>query len=349
MGSVLITGMTAPQCSANLVAKSKSFAGVLNDALTAQEVAVDILPPSIEMSEKLISSYDRVLIGISPILSLSSNYSYGALSVLFNTLTYDSSRLVLFIDSPDPAAIRNSLKTVDRSFMSLFKPFYSARKEHSKTYQDRQVLSKIEKAVEYLLYDWSATTVYPSLPFVEERAVENILFDSMERRLVGVNADSMYINKKQVNHANSLSGNRTWCVDNSKSKWFTKLASGLKEEYVEMKPHKMSTDESVDSVMSTCFAAAISPSVSGVPWWTHRYAQAMNNNLPIATEWRYSSAIGNEWSLIPAGIEEMSHDELVDASAAQTESYVKAIGTRQEVIDKVVTSIGLGEHDKASL
>jgi hypothetical protein len=347
MASVFITGMTAPQCSPNLIQRSASFSGEVYSALSDTGVDVTIGAPSADMTAEYLTAFDKVIVGVSPILSLTANYAYGALSVISTLINTDPSRLVLAIDTTDPGSIRRNLTAVDRSFLSLFKPLYSARKEHSRIFEDKRALAKVEKAVEFLLYEWHTVTLYPSTPFAGSQEVESLLFGMARGNLRGVNLDAFRLREPRTTSSNL--SHSTWCVDNDKTKWFKSVSSTMKNDYVLMKQNKGSSDIDVDMVMRSCIGAIISPGPSGAPWWSRRYSQAMQHGLPICTEWRYSSALGEEWAAIPASIEHMSAEDRRELADAQRSSYLSSVKDPENAIWHLLQTIGLDSHDNVSV
>jgi len=347
MASVFITGMTAPQCSPNLIQRSASFSGEIHSVLSDAGVDVTIGAPSADMGYEHLTAFDKVIVGVSPILSLTANYAYGALSVISTLINTDPSRLVLAIDTTDPSSVRRNLTAVDKSFLSLFKPLYSARKERSRIFEDKKALAKVEKAVEFLLYEWYTVTLYPSTPFVETQEVENLLFGMARGNLRGVNLDAFRLREPRAT-SSSLSRS-SWCVDNDKTKWFKSVSSTMKNDYVLMKQNKGSSDVDADMVMRSCIGAIISPGPSGAPWWSRRYSQAMQHQLPICTEWRYSLALGDAWAAIPATVEHMSVDERRDLAEAQRSAYLSSIKDPENAIWHLLQTIGLDSHDNVSV
>ena len=100
MSKILITGTSAPQASAEANERSLSFSKVLSIVLSQQGHTVVQQIPDVSWTLNDLDEYDCVLVGISPLTSLSANYVYGALSVI--DVLRDTGRLRLFFDAPDP-------------------------------------------------------------------------------------------------------------------------------------------------------------------------------------------------------------------------------------------------------
>ena len=126
MSKILITGMSAPHASAEANKRSLSFAGLICNVLSqmGHEVVQD--DPDISWNINDLDQYDLVLIGLSPLTSLSANRVYGALNLI--DLLQESSKLRFFIDAPEPTRITASLRAIVKTPDNLTKPFYSYRK-----------------------------------------------------------------------------------------------------------------------------------------------------------------------------------------------------------------------------
>lgn len=347
MASVLITGMTAPQCSPRLLQRSTSFAAAVKTALEGSGISVELCQPSIRLDKGYVKSFDKVVVGVSPVLSLSSNYVYGALSVLASVLEVDKNKLVLLADSPEPAAARLNISAVYKSRFSLFKPFYSARKEYAQVVENKSAISRIDKAIDFLSVTWDVPTLYPSFPFLGRDKAIDLFQHVSPSTLVGVDVDALYSNDKVQQPSAAQSD--VWCVDTDKSPWFSQVRPSLKKSYVLMKQHRGSDDLDVDSVVSSSMGAIISPARSGHLWWSYRYNQALRSGVPIATEWRLSSVLGPSWAFIAPTLEETSLDERISIAEDQRKTYQSAIKDRKTVVRSLIESIGLNSYDNSSI
>lgn len=337
--------MTAPQCSVRAIQRSKSFAGVLYDFLTSNGVTAEITAPSVEIDEHYLDRFDHIFIGVSPVLSLSSNYVYGALSTIAAAENLDPDRLTFFIDSPDPGAIRMNLLAVQKTPSTLFRRFYSGRKEYARAEEDRKIRKNIEGSLERLLSFSQRPTLYPSLPFSETRKFTALLDGTSLSSLIGVNLDFMYLEDVDL----SVSSAETWSVDDDKSRWFDQIRGSLKKEYVLMKRYKGATDADVDAVISSSIGSIISPSKSGSAWWSYRYVQSLRRAVPIVTEWRDSSKLGSAWGVIAPSLEEMSEKDRHQIAVDQRNLYLSAAYAGKSTIKSTLESIGIDLHDNASI
>jgi hypothetical protein len=51
-------------------------------------------------------------------------------------------------------------------------------------------------------------------------------------------------------------------------------------------------------------------------------SQALFVGVPVVTDWRHTSYMGADWSLLPASVEEMSPEERLDTAKVQKEVYI---------------------------
>jgi hypothetical protein len=74
---------------------------------------------------------------------------------------------------------------------------------------------------------------------------------------------------------------------------------------------------------------------SGNPWWFPTLSQALYIGVPAITDWRLTTYMGPEWSMLPNAIEEMSPIERVEVSKKQKESYIQNIPSWESVKESI--------------
>ena len=339
--------MTAPQCSSRAMARSVTFAAAVKTAFEELNIDVEVARPAVDVDVDYLMSFDKIVVGVSPVLSLSSNYAYGALSILSLVLDVSPEKLILFVDSPDPSAVRSNALAVSKSPSSLFKPFHSARKDYSKARENEVISSRIEKAINFLSREWDVVTLYPDFPFFDRVDAEKTFCHVSQSKLVGFQCDALYVQNRQKKTGDIDS--QIWCVDTDKTQWFRQTKASLKKDYVLMKANKGSDDHDVENVISSSLGAIISPASNGHLWWSHRYVQTLNSGVPIATEWRKSSVLGTSWSILASSLEETPQDERLDIAEEQRNAYLNTLEDRYAVVKSLVERIGLDSHDNTSI
>jgi hypothetical protein len=332
MTKVLISGMTASQSSSVYSERSATFIGSVARALRERGVTVDWQVPNMDSQE--IMSYDKVLVGIGPVLSLAANRSFSALSLIESL--WDSDKLTTFIDAPEPGKIHASLRSVNKAPESLTKPLYSRRAGYSAIATDKAHASKIMRIVETLTHESWKKTLVPVLPWstVDKSLVG--LPQNVSSSCVGINIDSFIIDKL---HEDSATRYNQWVVENENTKWIKNSTKVLIYPSVPAKTKRAQGDAAVLENMSSSAGVLIGPHDDKVLWWSSRFAQAMNTRTPVATEWRDSQAIGDAWAHLASGIEEMDLEDRYELSTAQRSQYIESIPNKQQVTDTLLKEL----------
>jgi hypothetical protein len=337
MKKILITGMSAPQTSSNGNQRALSFAGVLSKVLTEAGHSVTIEPPNMRWSQEYVDSFDSVLVGISPITSLSANNAYGALHAI--NMLWGSDALTLYIDAPRPVQIATSLRSIQSNPKSLIKSFYSFRRG----YKDAAVkLHSLLNAVDLLAASKWPTTLYPALPWTSLDKLAAQMPEGARHSLEGVNLDSHLLAQNPPKDVDRVS---RWAIDNPKSAWVAKKAKTLVYPVIPMKSTRFLSDDDIETTLSHSIGALIAPDREGL-WWSYRYMQSMNSGTPIATEWRESGVLGEPWSVLGSAIEAMSQKERTSLSWEQTSTYMQAIPDKQEATKIIEELLALRELTK---
>lgn len=325
MSKILITGMSAPQASADANRRSLSFAGLMSAVLTQQGHDVVQADPEVSWTIEDLSEYDSVMVGISPLTSLSANRIYGALSVI--DILLDSEKLVLFIDAPEPTKITSSLRAMIKSPQNMTKPFYSYRKDYSYATMPN-VLSSLLDVVHYLLNEKWPTTIYPSLPWSGTGKIISQLPVGASESIQGINLDSYLITNQDTLEVEPREPK--WVVENYLTTWTKSTSATLSLSTLPMKWHKGWSDTDVQTQISRCVGALISPYPTSGTWWSYRLVQCLNVLTPVATDWRESGTLGPAWLHLAASIEEMTDEQRYQLAKDQREAYASAVPSRRE-------------------
>lgn len=333
MKKILITGMTSPQASSQLNAKTTHFAGVVTDVLESGGHDVEHLKPSIEWDEEFLDDYDAVLVGVSPITSIASNYAYGALNVI--DVMKNSDKLTLFVDAPEPYQIFSSLRSIDAKPESIVKPFYSGRKDYTEA-KTKAAKMRLLSAVDYLLNDVWKVCLYPELPWSNEYKIKAQVGENAARSFQPVSVDSYLLS--EVRHSEierAIMKKPFWVATDIDSSWTKKARASSKFSFVPAREGSRLSDANVKTRLIESSGAAISPHGKNGTWWSPIYAYAMNALAPIATDWRESGEIGSSWSYIPPSIEELDPIDRIDLSFSQREQYSDKIQSKSSVLHDI--------------
>ena len=324
MSHILITGMSAPHASSDANKRSLSFAGVIRRVLEQNGHTVTQDDPELSWNINDLEQYDTVLVGLSPLTSLSANRVYGALNLI--DLLLESDKLKLFIDAPEPTRITASLRAIIKTPDNLTKPFYSYRQGYALASVPTMAQNLLD-IVSYLLNEKWPVTLYPSLPWAGTGKVISQLPTGAAESLMPVNFDSYLLTQQQTLEVEKRD---KWVVENYNTSWTKNQTSILRNTSVPMKWHKGWNDEQVFTQIAAGIGSLISPYQTGGTWWTYRLIQSMNACTPVVTDWRESSALGEPWTYLATYVEDLAIDQRAELARAQMEAYIASIPSRRD-------------------
>ena len=337
MANVLVTGMTSPQSSKRLNCKSVSFTGAISSILEEYGHTVDWLNPSVLLTIDDLEKYDSIVLGIAPVLSITANKAYGVLSMI--NLLQNDDRLTLLIDAPEPSKISANLRAVEKESGKLFTPFNAMRKQYEHVILNDKARASVIGGTTFLANRVWPTTIYPHMPWLVSKKIEEKLPPSAEDSLVDICVDSHYIAEGSAKIPRDKI--RRWSVDTDTTKWSKSTMSSLSLPCSPMKHKRSANDFDVSNFIGKSIGSLLSPANDGLVWWNHRWVQSLNAATPIASEWRTTSTIGSAWSHLAAGIEEMSYIDMYELSVTQKEEFIAAIPSRDTVKQKLETTLGI--------
>jgi hypothetical protein len=334
MSKILVTGMSAPHVSVDANRRSLSFASLLITVLTQQGNEVIQADPEMKWTLDDLKIYDKVLVGLSPITSLSANRTYGALHVI--SLLRGDSRLSFYIDAPEPTRIVASLRAIKKNPDNLVKPFYSYRKGYTQA-NSPEVLNRLLETVDNLLDEAWPSTLYPTLPWTDHESIQEQLPEAARPSLKGINLDRYLLVEPETSDAERT---EKWVVENFSSPWTKSTVATLSQPTVPMKWHKGWADDKVEDQIARGIGALISPHQNGT-WWTYRIVQCLNTLTPVATDWRESGFIGSSWMQLASAIEHMSQEERMQLAKDQRKAYLDAIPSKRDAVVALTESLEL--------
>lgn len=332
---ILITGTTAQQYSSSIASRSLTFAGALAQALEKAGYTVSFSEPSLSWTARDLKEYKKVLVGVSPPLSVTANSAYGALAAIKTLEGRDN--LMTFIDAPEPWKIFANFRAIEKNSQTLFKDFYSKRKGYLQVAGNADVRRHIIDAVMSLNNDPWSTTLYPQLPWSEDASKFSGVPDNASSSMIGINLDSFHVAENTNFNSSRV---KRWIVDNDKTRWAKNALDGLSVPATSIRETKARTSSDLFDVLNSSMGVLIGPHGDKMTWWSQVYVQALNAGTPIATDWRESKKIGNAWDHLASGIEEMSEIDRYELSVTQKQQYVKSIPTKEALTTQLERLIG---------
>lgn len=313
---ILITGCTAQQASSRTASRVPTFASMMAEALTRDGNEVDFVEPSFALNKHYLSEYELVLVGIAPPTSLSANKIYPAFAMA--NRARELGNLAVFIDAPDPYKIPASIKSCYLNISDLHKDFYSRRKEYRLFASNKEMSEEVYQFIEYLNRNVWPTTFYPALPWSHPSAITSVIPNIESENLFGVNLDYQIFEESQETPIEGSSD--FWVADYPRSRWTGLLSAGLQSPVKPIR-EKWDSREQISQNIKNSVGALVSVHRSMEPWWSPFVAMSLSLDRPVATDWRYSSEIGNPWSILASTIEGMSFADRAFLAEKQSETY----------------------------
>jgi hypothetical protein len=323
---VLFTGMASSHCYPR---DNVSFFGTLAKAV-GEFAEVVWATPKVSWTKAQLDEFDFVFLGFIPPTAMSANKIYGAMHVL--GLMFDSPRLRLVADSQQIWQYKNSINHVKKDVSKLFDSFYSKRAEYSRA-KETLSHSRIGFAADKLDSSVWPITYYPAMPWTEPAVAARSLGFSLEKRLIGVNLDSMLLNPEPYDMSDK---NQFWSVVPSDGKWLKKVDPFIVHPLVQTVVH----DETSLKTIKDSLGLLVPPQDRNLgTWWNYRYIQALNSNTPIVTDWTTIRNFDPSWSHLAYQIEEMSPSERLIVARNQLESYQSSIKSKNQAVNSLKETI----------
>jgi hypothetical protein len=317
---VLVTGMASSHTKPSA---NTSFFGTLVKAVETF-ATVEWATPSVTWTKEFLDQYDSVLVGVVPPTSLGANKVYGAMHVI--NLLHGSQKLTLVVDNPQLWQFKASLASVARDVSSIFTQFYLKRREY-KLASTPEISAGIQSAADKLLSQPWPKTIYPELPWKTVDEIGKFISTEGSQNLVGINLDAMLLAEPKPAKAPAP----VWVADAPTAAWTKRVEKLLSLPTIPLKSGPRDTDEQVFDRISSSFGLLMAPQDRGVgTWWSYRYVQALNCNVPIVSDWRDTGSLSNNWYVLGSTLEESSYEERLAIARAQRDDYVRSIPSQDE-------------------
>jgi len=327
---VLVTGTSAQHYSSSVAQRALTYAGMLANAV--RQLGYEVVQAEADVSWTLddLAEYDKVFVGLTSPLSVSSNGVYGALNVA--SLLRGDERLALFIDAPEPGKIFAGLRSIQRDPQKLFKPFYSRRSGYSLALADEGAKERvIESALGLLTAKWP-TTLWPTLPWYKDASDIVGVRDGLKHSLVGLSFDALYT-RQPGTEALQRERTRAWGIDLTSTRWARSIAHTLGLPHSGIKDKKHMSGAEVKKKIGSLLGVILTIHDDKRPWWSPLFVKSLNVGTPVVTEWKYSNTAGPSWAVLAARIENMSRLDAYELSVHQSREYLDKIPSREEALE----------------
>lgn len=322
---ILFTGMASSHCKRP---SNVTFFSTLSD-IVSEFAEVVWAAPKLSWTKEDLDSFDLIVFGLTPPTALSANKIYGAMHVL--GLMYHSPKLRLVVDSQQVWQYKNSLEAIKRDVNNLFSPFFAKKFGYLEAKNEKR--KYIDLASSYMASDYWPKTYYPSLPWnTDEKAASSLGFVPADR-LKGLNLDSMLILSEPYSMPTASS---FWSVEDERRSWYSTIRSSITLPAVDVRLSKTMDDQSAANLIRQSVGLIVPPQDRKVgTWWSYKYLQAINSNIPVITLWQESSALHESWSYLAYQIEDMSESERRLVARNQLESYCESVPTKGKIIEEI--------------
>jgi len=325
---ILLTGMASHHTKPST---NVTFFKTLADRISVF-ADVEWLVPSVTWTKDYLDKYDYIVVGITPVTSQVANKVYGAMNVI--NLMYESEKLVLVADYPQLWQYKHGFNAIDADPLSIFSTFYSKRTEFNLAKES--CIDIITEANNKLLTKAWPKTIYPSLPFKNTRNIDKLLGLSASESLIPVNLDAFLLTERPA-LKNSIGD--YWITEQKKTKWSENLSKLLRIPIKDFKKFKKISDFDAQRLIDSSHGFMLSPQDRGVGiWWSYRLIQALNSGTIVLSDWRETSFLGPEWSMLGYDLENQTSQDIIGIAKLQKESYKNNIPTKEDS-DKLLNSI----------
>lgn len=327
---VLVTGSTANHCSKQSNNRVPTFTGQLVSELEEAGHEVVWTEPSFSMDTSYLNSFDSIIVGLSPALSVASRWLYPALSVLDHANKI--SKATILIDSPEPQKIWSGIRAIANKPQDLTKDFYVNRKEYDQVLEHRN-LSRLNSFI-FSLYNYTwPSVIYPAFPWRDTKKIHSQIPGVLDpEKTIPICFDRNILEMDLGDLVKEDS--QTWAVDYPKTKWAKDISKLVTHEVLPIREHYWQTNKEVLTRIDNSIGVMISPyGRDSDSWWSIMLSQSLMVGTPVVTDWKSSSILGIEWSTLAASIEEMDLESRNKLAKMQKESYLSALPTKKDSLE----------------
>ena len=337
---VLLTGSTASQVPSRRTESTPTFTRLFVRALTEGKHDVTWLSPSVSLSKEYLSEFDSVVVGLAPPTSTAAHRIYGSLSVISYAL--ELKNLTLLLDAPEPKRVWSGIRAIYNKPDDLVKDFYSKRQEY-KVILDSGILKRLQSSISFLYEETWPITVFPSFPWLSFPSVSSEVPRTNHENLVGLNFDYFLLEKAPKELAPYRLPNDYWVTDSPNTRWSKSIEPTLSFPVGAVRQSRWENNDLVETRIFHSIGSLISVYSQGNPWWSPVLAQALCLSVPVATDWRLSSMLGKDWSVLPSAIEDLSDLERIDLANRQIKAYLEAVPNAKNSIEFATAALQRGK------
>lgn len=331
---ILITGCTSQQASKKHAERTPTFASLLQKRFQEAGVEAHHQSPSISWTEKDLSEYDLVVVGVTPPTSLAANRAYPAF--IAAETARKTGNLALMIDSPESFKMTSALTTW-KNPEQTFKSFYDRRKNYLDVVEDKNLQAKVHSFVEFLSEEKWPTTFYPTFPWSDGLFASKINGLEPEATL-GVSVDS-YLIFQQQQPKNFYSNDSYWTSDAINTEFSKTVANTLSYPVLPTKRDVWQSQPDTLERIRSSVGTIVSTYRFSESWWSPALAQSLSQGVPVVHDWRRTNYLGQEWGHLATSIESMEDFERDELAYSQKQLYLAALPDINEISESLLSTI----------
>ena len=325
MKKVLITGATASQSSVQANYRNIRFSGLLNNALLNSGVESELRDVS---RTETFESYDKVVVGLSPFTSLSANKIYTAL----DTLNRSGDKAVLLVDAPDPHLVYRSMVSALNNPSNLSKSLYSKRAGFDSFVKDKNFSNSVVSGIERVISE-RLPLVVPSVPYFSHTSSSlRVATDD----LIELNFDSYF---EKENYYAGRESSSYWLADSRSNIWVEQIKETVSNPILNYKRSHYDSDIDLTDRILGSFGYLRNNYRYDNPWWSRNIMLTLSCGVPVFSDWRFTSKMGDSWSLLPHSAEELNHLDRKDLAEEQKSSYLSLCPSWKEICEYSVSQL----------
>lgn len=327
---VLITGSTSPQASTKTATRIPTFASLLSHSFISRGIDAELAEPTVHMTSEQLDQYDAIFVGIAPPTSLSANRIYPAFAIA--NRARELGKLFLYVDAPEPYKIQASLKSCYLNISDIQKDFYQRRKLYDDFTENLDFQNEVYEFIEFLYTNEWPTLLYPAFPWFPQELIQKSLPNVTKS--IPINLDETLLQVGRISP--DLEAERTyWTCDAPNTRWSKRVSQTLALPVMSTRRNRWDTEDVTMTRIRRGVGTLISLYRSNEPWWSPALAQSLSVGVPVVTDWRFSGALGPEWSYLASSVEDMTTSERFELSVSQRDFYLGTLSGWKVDFDEI--------------
>jgi hypothetical protein len=325
MEKILVTGCTSSQMSVDANKRSTRFSGLVNTSLCYSGKDSVMMPVPMSFTEKDMSNFDSLIVGLSPFSSMSAHKSYNALHAISLAKKCGIDFHVI-IDTPEPHLIFKSYDSIVKNPSLFTKNLYSNRDGFSAIESDDKLKNNLLDMVS-LVSDADFKIIYPSVPYFEHTRESLGIPTNKNSSLFGFNFDKLFADNI---YKPSTKSTRYWSVEDEKPKWSRNIVKLLDKPVIKLKRSQYDLEVDYIDRLQESYGYLVPVYKDEQPWWSRNIMLSLVSGVPVFSDWKHTQKLGEHWNVLPSHVENWSPEQRYELSVYQKISYANSLISWEE-------------------